>query len=127
MSGSMDSKKILVVDDEETVGLGISEILKDEGFEACYVTSGHRALEAVRETDYSLVFMDMVMPGMSGLDTYREMKKIRPAIKVVLLTGYYKDTRGEIEEAVAEGMIDELIRKPYFADEIISSAKKYTS
>jgi len=116
---------ILIVDDEEAVGLGMSEILKDEGFEAAYALNGGEALEALRTKQYSLVFMDMIMPGMNGLEAYREIKKIRPQTKVILFTGFFRDAEDVIMQGIKEGMIDEFIRKPYFADEIIRSAKKY--
>ncbi len=117
--------KVLVVDDEESVGVGMSEILKDEGFEAAYVISGFDAVEAVKKDDYRVVFMDMLMPGMNGLDAYRQIKKLRPGAKVIMFTGYFRDAEDVIIQGVKEGMIDEFIRKPYFADEIIRSAKRY--
>ena len=125
MSVKKASAKILIVDDEETIGLGVSEILKDEGFEAAYVIDGFKAVEAVKKKNYDIVFMDIVMPGMNGLETYREIKKIRPAAKVILFTGYFKDAQDMISRGINEGMIDESIRKPYFTDEIIRAARKY--
>jgi CheY-like chemotaxis protein len=119
--------RILVVDDEETVGIGMSEILKDEGFEAAYVLCGRDAVQAVKEAPFNLVFMDIVMPGMNGLDTFREIRKARPNTRVVLFTGYFRDAEDVILQGIKEGMIDEFIRKPYFADEIIRSARKYAS
>lgn len=119
--------RILVVDDEETVGIGMSEILKDEGFEAAYVVCGRDAVAAVKETPFNLVFMDIVMPGMNGLETFREIKKARPGTRVVLFTGYFRDAEDVILQGIKEGMIDEFIRKPYFADEIIRSARKYAA
>jgi len=107
---------ILVVDDEETIGIGISEILRDEGFEVAYVISGLDAIEAVRERSYNLVFMDIVMPGMNGLEAFREIKKERPATRVVLFTGYFRDAEDVILQGIKEG---------YFADDIIKSARKY--
>ena len=121
-AGSMKGN-ILVVDDEETIGIGISEILKDEGFEAAYVVNGSEAVEAVRKKGYRLIFMDVVMPGMNGLETYRGIRKIRPDAKVILFTGYFRDAE-DVISGVKEGMIDEFIRKPYFADEIIRAARK---
>ena len=118
--------KVLVVDDEESVGVGMSEILKDEGFEAAYVISGFEAVEAVKKEDYRIVFMDMLMPGMNGLDAFRQIKKLRPGAKVKMFTGYFRDAEDVIIQGVKEGMIDEFIRKPYFADEIIRSAKRYS-
>jgi CheY-like chemotaxis protein len=119
--------KVLVVDDEESVGLGMSEILKDEGFEACYAINGVDAVEAIRKDGYRLVFMDIIMPGMNGLETFREIKKIRPDTRVILFTGYFRDAEDVILQGIREGMIDEFIRKPYFADEIVRSARKYAA
>ncbi len=118
-------RMVLVVDDEETVGIGMSEMLKDAGFNAFYVTSGKDALEAFNKNSYSLVFMDMIMPGMNGLETYRHIKKLNPQTKVVLFTGYFKDADKAIYEGVREGMIDVSIRKPFFTEEIVNTAKKY--
>ncbi len=116
---------ILIVDDEESVGLGMSELLKDVGFNANYVINGTEALKAVEEQEYRLIFMDIVMPGMNGLETYREIARIRPETTVILFTGYFRDAEDVILRGVQEGMVDEFIRKPYFADEIIRSVKKY--
>ena len=118
-------KRILIVDDEETVGVGISEILKDEGFDAIYVTDGRAAVEEVKRGGYGLVFMDMVMPGLNGLETYREIRRVDRNIRVILFTGYFKDAEDVIAQGIKEGMIDEYIRKPYFAEEIIRSVKKH--
>ena len=117
--------KFLVVDDEETIGIGISELLKDVGFDAAYVLSGQDAVEAIKKTGYNVIFMDMIMPGMNGLETFREIKKVMPDARVILFTGYFKEVEFAVAQGVREGMIDEFIRKPYFASEIIKSARKY--
>ncbi len=122
----VDRKSVLVVDDEETVGIGISEILKDAGFKASYVTSGKEALEAVKGSNYELIFMDMMMPGMDGLETFRQIKKVDPKARVVLFTGYFKDADRAIYQGIREGMIDVYIRKPFFAEEIVETARKYS-
>lgn len=126
MSEELKSR-VLVVDDEESVGLAMSEILRDEGFEAAYVISGRDAVEEVRKKGYNLVFMDIVMPGMNGLETFREIKKVKPGTRVILFTGYFRDAEEVILQGIKEGMIDEFIRKPYFADEIVRSARKYAA
>ncbi|OGP17402.1 MAG: hypothetical protein A2V21_302170 [Deltaproteobacteria bacterium GWC2_55_46] len=119
------AKKVLIVDDEETVGIGMSEMLKDAGFEASYATSGSEALQKLETADYSLIFLDMVMPAMSGLETFRQIRKRKPGAKVVLFTGYFKDADKAIFEGVKEGMIDVYIRKPFFSEEIVNTAVKY--
>ncbi len=119
--------KVLVVDDEDSIGIGMTELLRDEGFDAAYVLSGRDAIDAVKAKAYEVIFMDMIMPGMNGLDTFREIKKIKPDAKVILFTGYFKDAEAAILQGVREGMIEEFIRKPYFVEEILKSAKKYSS
>lgn len=118
--------KILIVDDEETVGIGMAEMLKDAGFAAAYVTSGDAAVQAMSREDYSLIFLDMIMPNMNGLDTYRRLRQINRDARVVLFTGYFRDAERVIFEGVKEGMIDVYIRKPFFAEEIIHTARKYS-
>lgn len=125
MARGVKKARILIVDDEETIGLALSEMLKDEGYEAAYVVDGDRAVEEVSKNGYSLVFMDMVMPGMNGLETYRKIKKTCRFAKVILFTGYVKDADEIISQGVREGMIDEHLRKPYLADEIIRSVKRH--
>ncbi|GMR04779.1 MAG: hypothetical protein BMS9Abin23_0686 [Thermodesulfobacteriota bacterium] len=120
-------KRVLIVDDEETVGIGMAEILRDAGFDATYVTNGRDAVDNMEEYPAALVFMDMMMPGMNGLETFRRIKEVTSDVKVVLFTGYFRDVDRAIYQGVKEGMIDISIRKPFFADEIVRAAKKYTA
>ncbi|HZX35624.1 MAG TPA: response regulator [Thermodesulfobacteriota bacterium] len=120
------NRDILIVDDEESIGVGMSETLKDAGYNVRYVTSGAEAIEAVRKKPYGLVFMDIVMPGVNGLDAFRKIKQFRGGdTKVVLFTGFFRDAENIIFEGVKEGMIDEFLRKPFFAEEIVNTARKY--
>ena len=120
------NRDILIVDDEESIGVGMSETLKDAGYNVRYVTSGAEAIEAVKKKPYGLVFMDIVMPGINGLDAFRKIKQFRGGdTKVVLFTGFFRDAENIIFEGVKEGMIDEFLRKPFFAEEIINTARKY--
>lgn len=124
-AGAVKKQKILIVDDEETVGIGMSEILKDAGFSAGYVVSGKDAVEEIKRDPVTLVFMDMIMPGMDGLETYRRLKALNPNVRVVIFTGFFKDVDKTIYQGIREGMIDLYIRKPFYAEEIVNAAKKY--
>ena len=120
------NRDILIVDDEESIGVGMSETLKDAGYNVRYVTSGAEAIEAVKKKPYGLVFMDIVMPGINGLDAFRKIKQFRGGdTKVVLFTGFFRDAENIIFEGVKEGMIDDFLRKPFFAEEIVNTARKY--
>ncbi|MCR4287080.1 MAG: response regulator [Deltaproteobacteria bacterium] len=117
--------RVLIVDDEETVGIGMSEMLKDAGFSAGYAVSGIAALEEVKKGGHALIFMDMMMPGLNGLETYRKIREINHDVKVVLFTGYFREVDKAIYQGVREGMIDVYIRKPFFSEEIVATAKRY--
>src|SRR3972149_2009597 len=101
------NRDILIGDDEESIGVGMTETLKDAGYNVRYVTSGAEAIEAVRKKPYGLVFMDIVMPGVNGLDAFRKIKKFRGGdTKGVLFTGFFRDAENIIFEGGKEGMRD---------------------
>lgn len=118
-------RSILVVDDDESVCIGICETLKDAGFDAIYATNGKDAIRSVKSAHCSLIFMDMMMPGLNGLDTYRKIREVSPVTRVVLFTGYFKDVDKAIYTGIREGMIDVYLRKPFYAEEIISTAMRF--
>ena len=63
----------------------------------------------------SCVFLDLLMPLMDGKETYRELKKIDPDIKVILSTGFGRE--GEIKELISEGILD-VLPKPYTIQQV---------
>lgn len=119
--------EILVVDDDEAVCYGLTELLKDVGYRAAYVTNGFEAMDMVLKGRYKLVFMDIIMSGLNGVDTYRAIRSHvgseRP--KCVIITGYFPEAQKVIKEGVCEGMVDEFIRKPFLARDILDVVKKY--
>ena len=84
------SETIMIVDDEESV-LDISRIiLENLGYKVCSFNGSERAIESFRAAPdpIDLIISDMTMPGMSGFELSREIKKIKPDIPIILLTGY---------------------------------------
>ncbi|MGD2086925.1 MAG: response regulator [Candidatus Aminicenantes bacterium] len=79
---------ILVVDDDKSLCEGVALVLNDEGYTADMVTSGKEALEMVNKKKYALVIVDLMMPGMDGIDLLKEVKKKRPNTTVIMITGY---------------------------------------
>ena len=81
--------RILIVDDEERFRLTLSKRLAERGLEVgATVGTGMEALQEIREKAYDVVVLDVKMPGMDGIQTLREIKKINPPIEVILLTGH---------------------------------------
>jgi two-component system, OmpR family, response regulator len=80
--------RVLVVDDEEDFATAVTERLIRRGFDASSALSGARALKLLEESRFDVVTLDLKMPGMDGLATLREIRKIDPRIPVILLTGH---------------------------------------
>ena len=84
----MKPLNILLVDDEEEFIASLAERLALRGFNTSMATDGSRAIELIKKESFHAVVLDVMMPGMDGLKTLREIKKIDETIEVVLLTGH---------------------------------------
>jgi len=86
-------KKILVVEDEESQRILYDEELSEMGYEVRLATNGEEALQMARKERPDLVILDIMMPGMSGLETLRELLNDDPRVPVIIHTAYshYKD------------------------------------
>ncbi len=91
----MESFKVLIVDDEEDFVDTMIRRLKAKGFDARGVNRGKEALELLDENDFDVCVLDVKMPGMDGIETLREMKKKKPLMEVIMLTGH-----GSVESGV---------------------------
>ncbi len=109
-------KTILIVDDRKSTLKVISAILKDEGYHVLQAGSGVEALDIFRRRkEIDAVLSDLKMPGMDGLDLYRQMKKIRTPPPFVIMTAY--GTVQSAVQALKEGAANYLI-KPLNYDEL---------
>ena len=92
---------ILVVDDLRSMRLTLGGILEEEGHNVVMAEDGYQAIEAVRKSHFDIIFMDIKMPGINGVQTFREVKKIDPDTAVVMMTAY--SVEDLVREALAEG------------------------
>jgi ligand-binding sensor domain-containing protein/nitrogen-specific signal transduction histidine kinase/CheY-like chemotaxis protein len=104
-------EQVLLVDDvAEQRRLGVS-MLKQLGYRVDTVASGEEAVNSLRGQEYSVVVLDMIMePGMDGLDTFREIRKLRPQQRAIIVSGYSESAR--VREAIALG-VSAYVQKPY--------------
>jgi DNA-binding NtrC family response regulator len=112
---------VLLVDDEQSFVEIMSQRLRRRGFIASYACSGKDALHRL-ETDHSIevVLLDVKMPGMDGIETIRMIKKNRPLVKIIMLTGHA--TVNSAIEAMKLGAFDYLM-KPCDLDELVFKIK----
>ncbi|MCK4417133.1 MAG: response regulator [Candidatus Latescibacteria bacterium] len=78
--------RILVVDDEVEVCNVLKEFLVSKGYEVCTALDGKAAVSKVKEFRPHIVLLDIIMSGMGGIDTLKEIKKVDPAIGVIMIT-----------------------------------------
>lgn len=114
---------ILVVDDEEGVRWALEEVLEDTHHVQC-VSGGGEALEAVSKSDYDLVFLDISMPDMNGLDVLRKIRELDEEIEVVIVSAV--DKAREAAVAMKLGAMDYVI-KPFETSAILDLAGRVES
>jgi DNA-binding NtrC family response regulator len=116
----MKKQPILVVDDEKNIRLTISQSLEPLDMPVQTAASGEEALEKLRNGLFGMVFLDLKMPGMDGMEVLRRIKKDWPKIRVIIITAH-----GTIESAVDAmklGAVD-FIQKPFSPGDIRELAK----
>ena len=115
----MDSLRILVVDDIFTNRLLLSELIKSTGNEVVLVENGEKAIQALEQSEFHLVFMDIEMPVMNGIETTNYIRNECPfplnSIPIIALTAHNPDIFFEDYSDVG---FDELITKPYSIEKI---------
>ncbi|MCF0176426.1 MAG: sigma-54-dependent Fis family transcriptional regulator [Bacteroidales bacterium] len=115
--------KILVVDDEKYIRSSLCEILVDEGYEADSAENGKTALEMVSKEKYSVIFCDIKMPEMDGLQLLPQLLETDPEATVVMMSGH-----GDIDtavECIKKGAFD-FIQKPLDLNRILITVKNAT-
>ena len=90
--------RVLLVDDEKDFIEMLAQRLETRGFEVTTASSGEAALGALKEGEFDVVVLDVLMPGKDGIETLKEIKEIRPLLHVIMLTG-----NATVETAI-EGM-----------------------
>jgi two-component system, NtrC family, response regulator HydG len=106
---------ILIVEDDESARKFLSRIFVHLDFPFVAVESGEQAVNFASTTHFDIAFVDMVLNGMNGVKTLKELKKVLPEIKSVVFTGYAEQQM--IEEAMNIGA-DAVLDKPFSLTEI---------
>jgi len=114
-------QKILIVDDEDAFRAIVKEILIDKEFSAAEASNGLNAIEIFKNNPFDAVLLDLRMPGMDGIETLQELKKIDSHVPIIILTAF-----GDIPtavEAVKQGAYDFITKPPEF-DELVTIIKR---
>ena len=101
-------KPILIVDDEAIVRDSIGDWLRTANYEVETAETGEEALEMVEKKEYSILILDVRLPGKSGIQVLREVKASKPHIKSIIITAF--PSEGLADEAMRLGAVDYLIK-----------------
>ena len=101
--------RVLVIDDQPTVAEVVAEVLESQGHEALVAGSGEEGLRLIEQGPPDAVFLDVIMPGIDGIETLRRIRARRPHLPVILLSGTV--TEKQIETARELGVTD-VLHKP---------------
>jgi two-component system, NtrC family, response regulator HydG len=112
------SKRILIVDDDRDHAESLADILDARGHRVELAHSGEAALARFCDTDFDLTLMDVRLPGMSGVETFFEFRRVRPGAQVLLMTGYSLEHL--VAQAVENGALG-VLRKPFSTEDLLSA------
>lgn len=115
--------RVLVVDDNEEFCKNVTDILELKGYEVVSAYDGFKGLEAVKENGFDLVLMDIKMPVMDGVETYRKVKEIAADTPVIMVTAFAVEDL--IREALQQGAYGSL-KKPIDFDQLLELIEQAT-
>ncbi|NIQ39065.1 MAG: response regulator [Proteobacteria bacterium] len=111
----MRSSKILVVEDDASMGFFLCEAMNKEGYHASPVPNGEEALSRLRREDFDLVILDLKLPRMSGMDVLANIKRTHPDTTIIMITAH--GSRRVALEALRKGAYD-YFSKPFDINEM---------
>ncbi len=117
----MEKFKLLIVDDEQDFLETIIKRLKARAIDVTGAESGYKALELIDGREFDVVILDVKMPGLDGIETLRELKKKKPLLEVIMLTGHASVESGI--QGMQLGAFD-YVMKPVALDELLEKVRQ---
>ena len=109
---------ILIIDDDDQLRMSFERLLKEEGYTVRNAPSGETGLSQIRSKVPDLVILDMRLPGMNGLETFKRIHEIEPKLPVIIMTAY--GTTETAIEATKLGAFDYIL-KPFDIPEMLGN------
>ncbi len=112
--------RILVVEDERGIANFVRDGLSEEGFAVDVATDGTKGREMALTHEYDLILLDWLLPGLTGIDVCREIRKVHRSVRIIFLTA--KDTLQDAVQGLSAGAND-YIRKPFHFEELLARVR----
>lgn len=113
-------KKILLVDDDESIQLLYREELEDAGFQVVSAINGDEGLESFRREQPDLVILDIQMPGLNGIEVLRQMKMLKADVPIILSSAYH-----EYKQDLGAWASDEYVVKSADIGDLLKAVRKH--
>ena len=113
--------RILVVDDDEDNANSLGELFEMEGHQVLVAHSGEAAVAAYVNGTFDIAFMDVMMPGRNGVESFLDIRKLRPEAKVFMMTGYSVEQL--LQQAMENGAMG-VLAKPVDLDKLLQAVDK---
>lgn len=120
--GDSMSYRILVVDDERIVCRAVQKVLEIEGYEVGLAITGEEALALAKKEEFHMALVDLVLPGIDGVETCRQLKERNSEIKIVLMSGYISKLREKKKAFNSLKDCIEIMEKPFGGEELTKIA-----
>jgi two-component system, OmpR family, response regulator len=120
--GTADRARVLVTEDEPRMAQLVEQALVEDGYDVDVVGSGERAIDAVSATQYDLVLLDVMLPGLDGFATCRRMRERGASMAIVMLTA-----RDEVDDRVSglDAGADDYLSKPFSLAELLARVRAH--
>jgi len=115
------SLSIIIIDDDFAVTVTSANMLDDMGYDVAVSGDGYRAIEIMRWNAYDVALMDIEMPGINGVEIFRQVKRISPLTKVMMMTACSEGSL--VREALKEGAFS-ILYKPLDFDKVLYFIEK---
>jgi CheY-like chemotaxis protein len=116
-------KRILVIDDDEGIRKLFLLSLEGKGFQIDTAESGEKSIELMQQTKYDLIYLDLKMPGMNGVETLRELRKMNKDVPVYIITAFHEEYFDQLKAVEQDGIDFELLKKPFDSEQLILVTK----
>jgi len=114
----MKKANILIVDDEIDLLETLGDIFENKGYNVTMVEDGNKAIELLKKKYFDIILMDLKMPGINGVESFKEVKRLHPSAAVIMMTA--GSVGEEIKEALGAG-VEAIVDKPFNVKKLVST------
>ncbi len=116
-------KRILVIDDDEAIRKLFLLSLEGKGFQIDTAESGEKGIEIMQQSKYDLIYLDLKMPGINGIKTLRELRRMNKDVSIYIITAFHEEYFDQLKAAEKDGIDFELLKKPFDSEQLILVTK----